>query len=206
MTLEELQAQVEALRESNEALASKNRELLGEVKVAKAKAKGAEIDPEEHARLQQTVEELQGKLDSTTKLSKTEMEKLTNALKEKDGALQQHLIDGGLSDALAKAKVKPELMDAAKALLRGQAAIKAEGGAYQALMGDKPLHDAVTEWASGEQGKHFVLADANSGGGATGGGSGGGSGKSFRNMTSEERVALYRTDPARYEQLKQSAN
>jgi hypothetical protein len=143
---------------------------LGEVKVAKAKAKGADIDPEEHARLQQTVEELQSKFDSVTKLSKTEMEKLTNALKEKDGALQQHLIDGGLSDALAKAKVKPELMDAAKALLRGQAAIKAEGGAYQALMGDKPLHDAVTEWASGEQGKHFVLADANSGGGATGGG------------------------------------
>lgn len=170
MTLEELQAQVEALRESNEALASKNRELLGEVKVAKAKAKGAEIDPEEHARLQQSVDELQSKLDSTTKLTKTEMDKLSNALKEKDGALQQHLIDGGLSDALAKAKIKPELMDAAKALLRGQAAIKAEGGSYQALMGDKPLHDAVTEWASGEQGKHFVLADANSGGGATGGG------------------------------------
>ena len=44
MTLEELKAQVDALRESNEALASKNRELLGEVKIAKAKAKGAEID------------------------------------------------------------------------------------------------------------------------------------------------------------------
>lgn len=206
MTLEELKAQVDALRESNEALASKNRELLGEVKIAKAKAKGAEIDPEEHARLQQSVEELQSKLDTTLRTSKTETEKLTKALADKDGALQKHLIDGGLSEALAKAKVKPELMDAAKALLRANAGIAVDGASYKALMGDKPLQDAVAEWASGDQGKHFVLADANAGGGATGGGNSGGSGKSFKTMTSEERVALYRTDPARYEQLKQSAN
>jgi hypothetical protein len=65
-------------------------------------------------------------------------------------------------------------MDAAKALLKGQAIIKADNGEYQALIGDKPITDAIKEWASGEQGKHFVLADSNSGGGAGGDGSGGG--------------------------------
>jgi hypothetical protein len=36
-------------------------------------------------------------------------------------------------------------------------------------MGDKPLVDAVAEWASSDEGKHFISAPANSGGGAAGG-------------------------------------
>lgn len=56
-------------------------------------------------------------------------------------------------------------MDAAKAMLRGQAAIK-DGAA---VIGDKPLADHVTEWAGTDQGKHFITAPANSGGGGQGG-------------------------------------
>lgn len=193
MTLEELQAELETLK-------AHNAKLLGELKVAKAKAKGAEIDPEEHARLQTEVETLTGKLTAAEKSGKTEIEKLTKALSEKDGALQSHLIEGGLSDALAKAGVKPEFMDAAKALLKTQAQIKADGGNYQALIGDKPLAEAVKGWAS-EGGKHFIAATQNSGGGATGGGQTGNA-KKFADMTSEERVALYRTDPKAYEAAK----
>lgn len=194
MTLEDLQAEVEALK-------THNAKLLGELKVAKAKAKGAEIDPEEHAKLQSEVEELRGKLTQVEKTGKSEIDKLTKALSEKDGALQSYLIDGGLSDALAKAGVRPEFMDAAKALLKSQAAIKADGGQYQALIGDKPLTEAIKAWA-GDAGKHFIAAPANSGGGATGGGQTGGNTKKFAEMTSEERVALYRADPAAYEAAK----
>jgi hypothetical protein len=193
MTPEELQAELETVK-------AHNAKLLGELKVAKAKAKGAEIDPEEHARLQGEVEELRGKLSTAEKSGKAELEKLTKALSEKDGALQSYLIDGGLSDALAKAGVKPEFMDAAKALLKTQAQIKAEGGNYQALIGGKPLADAITEWTGGA-GKHFIAATQNSGGGATGGGQTGNA-KKFADMTSEERVALYRTDPKAYEAAK----
>lgn len=162
MTPEELQAEIESLK-------AHNAKLLGELKVAKAKAKGAEIDPEEHARLQGEVEELRGKLSTAEKSGKTEIEKLTKALAEKDGALQSYLIEGGLSDALAKAGVLPALMDGAKAMLKAQAAIKAEGGKYQALIGEKPLAEAVKEWASSDVGKHYTAATQNSGGGATGG-------------------------------------
>jgi hypothetical protein len=193
MTPEELQAELETVK-------AHNAKLLGELKVAKAKAKGAEIDPEEHARLQTEVETLTGKLTTAEKSGKTEIEKLKLALTEKDGALQSYLIEGGLSDALAKAGVKPEFMDAAKALLKSQAAIKAEDGKYQALIGDKPLAEAVKGWAT-EGGKHFIAATQNSGGGATGGGQNGNT-KKFADMTSEERVSLYRTDPKAYEAAK----
>ncbi|CFM01140.1 hypothetical protein [Bordetella pertussis] len=174
----------EVAAEATEALSAKNKELLAELRAAKAKAKGSEIDPEEHARLQTQVEELTGKLDKVTKDSARQIEKLTKDLAEKDDALTQHLIDSGLSTALAKAGVAPHFMDAAKAMLRGQAAIK-DGAA---VIGEKPLADHVTEWAGTDQGKHFVTAPANSGGGGQGGNSGG---KCTGNMggSREDRVA-----------------
>lgn len=159
---------------ATEALSAKNRELLGEVKALKAKAKGADIDPAEHAALQQKVEELTDELGKVQKTSKTEVEKLTRALAEKDGALTQHLIDAGLTDALAKAGVAPHYLNAAKAMFKGQAALKAENGQYQALIGEKPIADAIKAWAQTDEGKHFVSAPANTGGGASGGQGGGG--------------------------------
>lgn len=62
-------------------------------------------------------------------------------------------------------------MDAAKALLKMQATIKAENGQYQAVIGDKALGEFIKEWATSDAGKHFVAADNNSGGGAQGGNS-----------------------------------
>tara|TARA_R110002126_G_scaffold61237_1_gene158456 strand:+ start:190 stop:783 length:594 start_codon:yes stop_codon:yes gene_type:complete len=157
------------LEEAIETLSVKNRELLGEVKVAKAKAKGVEIDPAEYAALQNENDALKTELTSATKDSTKQIESLQATLSEKDGALQSYLIDNGLNDAMIKAGIKPEFMSAAKAMLRSETQIKAEDGKYSALMGEKPLFEAITEWAASDEGKHFVSAPANSGGGATGG-------------------------------------
>jgi hypothetical protein len=83
--------------------------------------------------------------------------------------LQSYLIDNGLNDAMLKAGIKTEFMAAAKAMLKSQTKLLAENGQYSALMGEKPLNEAIAEWAAGDEGKHFVSAPANSGGGATGG-------------------------------------
>ncbi len=152
-----------------EVLSAKNNQLLGEVKVAKAKAKGAEIDPAEYAALQNENETLKSELNKATKDSTKTIEALQTSLSEKDGALQSYLIDNGLNDAMLKAGIKPEFMSAAKAMLKANTKVTAENGQYSALMGDKPLYDAITEWAASDEGKHFVSAPANSGGGATGG-------------------------------------
>ncbi len=169
MTLEEALAEITKLKDAQEALAAKNRELLTEVKTFKAKAKGAEIDPGEFEQLKSDLEEARNSLAKADKASKAEIEKLQGSLKNKDQALKTHLLDGGLSDALAKVGVKPEYMDATKALLRQQAAIKEDGENYLAVMGDKPIFDAVKEWALSDTGKHFVSAPDNTGGGSQGG-------------------------------------
>lgn len=157
------------LEEAIEALSAKNRELLGEVKIARAKAKGVEIDPNDFMALQTENETLKSQLDKVAKESTKTIETLTSTIAEKDGALQSYLIDNGLNDAMLKAGIKPEFMTAAKAMLKSQTKLMAENGQYSALMGEKPLNEAIAEWAASDEGKHFVSAPANSGGGATGG-------------------------------------
>jgi hypothetical protein len=87
------------------------------------------------------------------------------------------LIDNGLTDALLKAGVKPEMSKAVKAMLAGQVSLKVEGDKRLAVVGDKALGDFVTEWAQSDEGKHFVAAPANQGGGANGGAQGAGKSK-----------------------------
>jgi hypothetical protein len=170
MKVEELtQDKLDGLLSKFEALEESNRGLKSDLVKLKVKAKGADIDPEDYANLQTQVAELSGKLENDGKLSKKELDRLSGLVKEKDSALTTYLLDANLTDSLAKSKVKPELMDAAKALLKMQATIKAENGNYQAVIGDKALSDFVKEWATSETGKHFVAAENNSGGGATGG-------------------------------------
>ena len=58
MAIDRNDTEVKALIEevtaaATEALSAKNRELLGELKALKARTKGADIDPAEHAALDQ---------------------------------------------------------------------------------------------------------------------------------------------------------
>lgn len=168
MTLEELQQRVSDLEAEKEAVNSKNKELLGELK--KVKMQNKEVDIEKYLQMQDDYETLKTEHEKLLKTSKIESEKMANSLKAKDDALRNHLIEEGLTSNLAKAGVKPEFLEASKALLRTKALLKEENGAYQALLGDKPLTDGIAEWASGE-GKHFIQASGGSGGGASGGGS-----------------------------------
>lgn len=178
----------EITAEATEALAAKNRELLGEVKALKAKAKGADIDPAEHAALQASVEELTDKLAKAEKAGKAEIDKLTKTLAAKDGALSKHLIDAGLTDALVKAGVRPEFLDAVKALHQGKASIKEENGNFAASIDGKPLAEFVTTWAQSDQGKHYVAAQQSSGGGSHGG-AGAGNGKTMTRAEHDAKAA-----------------
>lgn len=171
MKLEDLtQEKLDELIAEQEAAKNSLSGLKADLAKFKAKAKGAEIDPEAHAELQTQVEALTAELDKVGKLSKKQVEDLTKQLSEKDGALTKYLIDSQLSDGLAKSGVKPEFMDAVKAMHRSAAQIALDNGEYVAKIGDKKIHEAIADWAVSDAGKHFITAPNNSGGGATGGG------------------------------------
>jgi len=171
MNEDELKALVDELKAEKESLANKNKELLSEVK--KERTKSREIDADKYYAMIDELESVKtenAKLNGEIKLKAKDTEKLMAQLGEKDGALQKLIIDDGLTNALTSAGVVPELMPAVKALLRSQTQLKDN----QAVIGDKPLTDFMSEWATGE-GKVYIKAPDNSGGGAGGGKQGDGS-------------------------------
>ena len=185
MTLEELTAKVEALESEKEVMRAKNSELLSEVK--KQKNKNREVDVDAYHKALDEVDTLKSenaKLSGEIKLKGKDFEKLTALVGEKDGALQKLIIDDGLTNALVSAGVVSEFVPAVKALLRSQAQLKDN----QAMVGDKPLADFMTEWSAGE-GKIYIKAPANSGGGAGGGSSGDGSNMGKLDGTKAEQEA-----------------
>jgi len=153
-----------------EAVSSKNKELLAELKKAR---KNSEIDPEEFNSLREEKESLETKLAEATKANKTalqEAEKFKKLHESESGFTSKLLVDNGLLAELTAAGVKKELLDGAKALIERQVKVEQDGENRVAKVGDKTLKDYVTEWAGSDIGKNYVAAPANSGGGSQGGG------------------------------------
>lgn len=184
----------EAVNDAVSGLKNKNTELLAELKKAR---KDSAIDPDDYNRLKDEKSQLEDKLaeaQKAIKASSSEVDKLKKAHESEAGYVQKLLIDNGLSDAILKAGVKPELAKAAKALFAGQAAIKIDGDNRSAVIGDKSIDDYIKDWAASDEGKHFIAAPLNQGGGGQGG-SGGGQPKTltrdqFRNKTPQEKMEL----------------
>ena len=169
--LEALKAELEELKKGNEALANKNKELLGEMKKTKAKTEG--VDVEKFFQISDELETLKAEYAKVTKLSKLETDKLMKSLSDKDTALQKYLIDNGLTTAFTTAGVTDPLkLDLVISKFRGMAQVREDNGELKAFVGDKSLNDAVTEYLNGV-GKDLVTPTSSFGGGA-GGGQGGG--------------------------------
>lgn len=190
----EVQAAInEAVEAAVTQLKAKNAELIAEVREAR---KGKNIDPAELDKLEKRVEELQGQLSEANKAAKdakATADKATKALEGEAKFVQSLLVDNGLSEALVKAGVKePAHLKAVKAMLAGQVQIVADGDKRVAKVGDKALGDFVTDWAKSDEGKFFVSAQQNSGGGA-GGGNGAKGTQGKIDGTPAERAAYFRS-------------
>jgi len=144
---------------------------LGKLSDAK---KGATIDPAEHAKLEEQVAKLESDLAIATKANKTtlgDLDKIRKAHESESEFTKRLLVDNGLVDALTKAGVtNPVNLKAAKAMLKDGVTLIIDGDTRKAMLGDKELNDGILAWAGSDEGKHFIAAPSNSGGGAQGSG------------------------------------
>ena len=185
----------QAVQEATDGLSSKNSELLAEVKKLK---KETGIKPEDLDRLEAERDEALKQRDESQKALKQltkDFEKVTNDHKSEAAFTQKLLVDNGLTEALVSVGVKePAHLKAVKAMLASQVQIVADGDNRVAKVGDKALADFAKEWAASDEGKHFVSAPVNSGGGAQGGGGNSGqktiSRTNFNAMSQAERSAF----------------
>ena len=169
ITEEDFAAKIkEAVDEATTGLVKKNQELVLELREAK---KGRAIDPAELDRLQAKIDALEADLGNANKSSKEQAKALKqaqDALASESGFTQKLLLDNGLTDALVKAGVAKEYLPAVKAMLGTQAKVVADGDTRKALIGDKDLSEFVLGWATSDEGKHYISAPSNGGGGASG--------------------------------------
>ena len=195
-TVEELMAEIDAM-------ASKNKELLSELRVAKNKNK--DIDPDTYNKLIDENEQLKEELSKLDKNSKTEIEKLSKTLTDKDSKLKQILVTDGLRDAFVKNGADKELLDAVLALHQNKVQL---GEDYIPNIDGKDLGTFAKEWLSGD-GKRFLEFTPTSGGGSNGsGGSNGGDISKYFDKSSKEfnltkQAEIYNTNPELYKTLKE---
>jgi hypothetical protein len=169
-TAEQQEAIDGMIAKATDALSTKNKELLGELKKAR---KNSEIDPEEFNSLREEKEALEAKLSDANKAIKTasqDVEKFKKLHESESQYTAKSLIDSGLTNALVEAKVDPKFLPAVKALIGRDAKVELDGDNRVAKIKDQALGDYVKAWAATDEGKHYVSAPTNSGGGSQGGG------------------------------------
>jgi hypothetical protein len=196
--------EAETEHEANKAgLIKKNADLLDKIK--KLRTSGGEVDTAEITRLETELENTQRDLRTAEtsnreatrqiKALTTERDTAKTALETESGFSRKLLVENGLTDALTGANVAPQFMPAARALLEKQVEVKAEGDSRTAVVGDKSLSDFVKDWSQSDQGKVFIAAPANGGGGTLPPGTPPSGSKKIYEMNDTERVALYNSNP-----------
>lgn len=163
------QAVADAIAAEVEGLKAKNAELIAKNKKLQA---GATIDPADYAALEAERDEWKGKAAEAKKAADKAVktaEEATKRAADIDSAYAGSLKDAALTEALSKAGVTPALLKAAKALHGSALQVVDDNGARTVKAGDKALSDFITEWASTDEGKHFVAAADTQGGGSHGG-------------------------------------
>ena len=172
-------------------LKAKNGELIDQIKKLR---KQTEIDPADLAAVEEERDALKQQLAEANKAVKKatgDLEAANKRAEQAEGSMTSLLVDNGLSEALAKAGVtNPVHMKAAKALLAGQVAVADDNGTKVVKAGDKPLADYITEWAQGDEGKHFVSVPDTTGGGSQGGRGGSNSTGDMGGSRDERKAAI----------------
>jgi len=171
----------ETIEEQVTGLKAKNTELILKMKKLResdgGERKNYELE-DELEKMRDQVKELQTRSERETKKLLAEREKLTAELNQKTESWKRTEADRALTQALSGKVKDPVLLKAVKSMLSQGLEAQEESGTVKTLYKtDKGLigiDDFVETWSQSEEGKRFVSASANSGGGATGSREGGG--------------------------------
>jgi hypothetical protein len=163
-----------AIAEAKEAQDTKNAELLNEVKKLKAEVrKVKEINPEDVAAIEAERDKLAADLALAQKAAKeatTAAEKATKALEAESTAARNDRREAVLASEVAALGIVPQLAEGFKALHRDKFKTELVDGKYVVTGPDgQSPKDYLAAVAASEEGKVWVAAPINGGGGAPGG-------------------------------------
>jgi len=126
-----------------------------------------DFDIEEFNRLKDTSQgdidtKLKEQRERITQQHSKELAKLQEQLEQKDGLVNKHVKMAALQKAMAENNIAKPFMPAVEAMMRDR--IKLEG--EDVYLDEKPVSDFFKNWSQSDEGKHYIAAQANSGGGS----------------------------------------
>lgn len=178
--------EIEELQEQLEAVTSKNKQLLDELKKERSKTREVDMDAyrkalEENDSLKEEITKLHGESKAKAK----EFEKLSMTLSEKEKAVHKLLVSDGITKELASLGIDD--IETLMPFFERNATVEND----VALVDGKPLKEYVSEWANGA-GKRYIMTTTSTGGGSQGGSTTGGgqsdSGKFHIDSSKSDRV------------------
>ena len=101
--------------------------------------------------------------ESIEKVKSQDIAKIQAELEGAQSLVNTHVKQAQLHRAMTEANISKEFIPAVEAMMSQK--IKVEGA--DVFLNEKPVAEAMKDWAVSDEGKHFVRAAANSGGGAT---------------------------------------
>lgn len=170
------------ISEATTSLSASNDGLKKDITKLKKKVKDKEgVDVDEFNRLKTENAQLKSNRDhdeteemKALRIAKEQLEVDNKDLKGRVDILENEsktsMIDLAITNALVGVKVKDSMMSAAEKIIRADVAVVVEDGKRVAKVGDRTIKEHVEHWAKSEEGKNFILADKNKGGGSTGSG------------------------------------
>lgn len=205
------ESDVSKVQEALDKERKSRRDAEKELKELKSKMPD-DFDPDEWKRLKDNdVGDVDSKLEEQRKKVEQryegEKEKLQKELEQRDKRIQDLVARDGLHKAMNEVGIADPFKPAVEAMFLGRVSVEEEGDSLAPFIDGKPMQDALSEFANSDQGKHYVAAPSNAGGGANGGGGSGGDKnpwtKESFNLTEQGRIK--REDPQKAERLKREA-
>ena len=155
-----------------------------------------DFDIDEYNRLKDTGSgDLDAKLkDQRERLTaqfEKEKKKLLEDLSGKDALIGKHVKMASLEKAMSEANVAQPYRKAVEAMFKDSVIIEGD----QVYLNEKPVSEAIKEWASSDEGKHYIAASQNSGGGTNTAKDGNGTQKTmarsdFASLPASEQMSL----------------
>lgn len=93
---------------------------------------------------------------------KKQLEAKDKIILEKDGLVHKHVKIATLQKAMAEVNVGKQFMPAVEAMMKDRITVEGD----KVYLDERPVAEALKEWAGSDEGKHYVSAPANSGGGS----------------------------------------
>jgi len=165
---------------------------------------------DESERLKQIENAQKGKdFESWKKLSQESFEREKDELEKKSQEnfnraekLLQEKVDLTLSTAISKMNVSTEGFPGVQSLLRNRMTLSDKGAV---LLEGAPLEEYLKTWADSDEGKFYIKAPLNGGSGSTSGSNTEVQGKTWKEMSLDEKASLRRSNPEKALELQGQA-